>query len=216
MSGKHVFETMNGLRGFAALVVVGFHWSLRDPLNLENGFLAVDLFFVLSGFVIAHSYEERLEIGLPLRDFFIIRLVRLYPLYLFGTLFSILVVAISFLTKGRIIETNVNLFNAIPWALLMLPTPPQNAEWSQASLYPLNIPAWSLLFEILINCIYAMSFRYWTAANIFRFLIFSGLSLISFQFMTNTSFGDCGPNWSNVELGLLRSLVFIPSRCLDL
>ena len=49
MTGKHVFGTMNGLRGMAALAVVAYHWSLRHALHLENGFLAVDFFFVLSG-----------------------------------------------------------------------------------------------------------------------------------------------------------------------
>lgn len=81
------FETLNGLRGVAAMVVVAFHWFG----GLTNGYLAVDFFYVLSGFVIAYAYGNRLRNGLSLRGFLAIRLIRLYPLYLFGTVLSTLV-----------------------------------------------------------------------------------------------------------------------------
>ena len=152
MADKQIFGTMNGLRGIAALAVVGYHFSLRGPLHLQNGFLAVDLFFVLSGFVIAYSYEKRLREGLPLKDFVLIRFIRLYLLYLLGTLFPIIAVVASFISKGRIIELNSDAFHAIPSALLMLPAPPMKANWLDTQLYTISMDRHGLYYyELLVN-----------------------------------------------------------------
>ncbi len=213
MSDKHIFETMNGLRGFAALIVVTYHLSLSEPLSLGNGFLAVDLFFVLSGFVIAYSYETRLKNGLSLGDFFLIRLIRLYPLYILGTLLSVLVVAVDFLTEGLFIETDLDAFRSIPWSLLMLPTPPRISQWPQAGLYPLNYPAWSLFFEVLINVIYALTFRWWTETRIFKNLLFFGSALLLSHIIIDTSF-DGGVDWVTLEIGFLKVLYSFPAGVL--
>ncbi len=79
------FTVLDGLRGVAALCVVQTH--TQDLLlgdTLPTAYLAVDLFFLLSGFVLAHAYEERLRQGMTLHRFMLARLVRLYPLYLAG------------------------------------------------------------------------------------------------------------------------------------
>ena len=210
MADKQVFQTMNGLRGVAALAVVAFHWTLQQPLHLKYGYLAVDFFFVLSGFVIAHSYDERLKGELALRDFILTRLVRLYPLYLGGTFLAILVIIISFIIKGRLIETNVNGANAIPYALLMLPTPPQTNDWAQAHLYPLNGPAWSLLFELIVNIIYAMSVRLWTEGKLIILMTLTAFMLL----MSDNFYGDGGWNWSSAYMGLLQVFYSFPAGVL--
>jgi Predicted acyltransferases len=81
------YSTLDGLRGVAAMLVVMYHFpGFFRPVYVENSYLMVDLFFVMSGFVIASAYEEKLSCGniSPLR-FMRLRLIRLYPLYALGT-----------------------------------------------------------------------------------------------------------------------------------
>lgn len=85
--GGHRFRALDSLRGLAACIVVCFHmpssghvWGWR---LVQHGFLAVDLFFVLSGFVISASYGRRLAQGFPPLRFLLLRLGRVYPLHLF-------------------------------------------------------------------------------------------------------------------------------------
>ncbi|MBL6854674.1 MAG: acyltransferase [Alphaproteobacteria bacterium] len=80
------FRALDGWRGVCALLVVLHHieihgWIYWQPL-VRNGWLFVDFFFVLSGFVIAHSYGDRLVDGGRIKDFVIRRLGRLWPLHL--------------------------------------------------------------------------------------------------------------------------------------
>ncbi|MBM3594442.1 MAG: acyltransferase [Alphaproteobacteria bacterium] len=82
------FEALDLLRGMAALMIVAFHayWTSAEANPWSKGWLAVDLFFALSGFALAHAYLDRLKAGLALRAFMILRLTGLYPLYIAGTL----------------------------------------------------------------------------------------------------------------------------------
>ena len=76
------FLVLDGMRGIAAIVVLIMHTSaILDAKILNGAYLAVDLFFLLSGFVLAHAYGKKLEDGLPRTRFMAIRLIRLYPLH---------------------------------------------------------------------------------------------------------------------------------------
>ncbi|MDR1923581.1 MAG: acyltransferase, partial [Planctomycetaceae bacterium] len=85
---KPHYEILDGLRGVAALMVVAFHISEAHTLDrfeqvINHGYLAVDFFFVLSGFVIGYAYDDRwgkMSVG----DFFKRRLIRLHPLVVMG------------------------------------------------------------------------------------------------------------------------------------
>src|SRR5215467_2969310 len=90
---RQKLSSLEALRGLAALVVLGSH-SLSGNLRPQSGYLAVDLFFVLSGFVIAHAYRDRIERGLTIGAFIKLRLIRLYPLYLAGSLITVLVILV--------------------------------------------------------------------------------------------------------------------------
>jgi peptidoglycan/LPS O-acetylase OafA/YrhL len=208
MVDKQVFQTMNGLRGIAALVVVAFHWSLRDPLYMKYGFLSVDLFFVLSGFVIAHSYGKRLESGLSVREFVLIRLIRLYPLYALGTLLGSIVILASVVSKGGLTPANTNGVLTLPFAFLMLPAPPRLSDWMQ--LYPLNGPAWSLLFELVVNIFYAATVRYWRINNIIILMLVTGPLLFVGGEFTQAA----GWDWPTVPTGLLRVMYSFPAGVL--
>lgn len=91
---KQHFEILDGLRGVAAVAVVVFHFmefvtpSYHDNF-IAHGFLAVDFFFCLSGFVVAYAYDNRLE-KLGVVQFLKLRLIRLHPLVLIGAAFGLL------------------------------------------------------------------------------------------------------------------------------
>lgn len=151
---KH-FEVLDGLRGIAALAVVVFHymeWIAPDSNHnfIGHGFLAVDFFFCLSGFVIAYAYDDRIK-TLGLREFFGARFIRLHPLVVFGSVLGLLGylfnpfggVEAGFLRNAGIFFSSV--------LLSPLPIMPSRAF----NLFGLNAPAWSLFFEYVANIAYA-------------------------------------------------------------
>ena len=91
MEKKQHFEILDGLRGVAALVVLVFHvfevfaGGDHKKLMFNHGYLAVDFFFLLSGFVIAHAYDNRWN-TMSLADFAKRRLIRLHPMIIIGML----------------------------------------------------------------------------------------------------------------------------------
>src|SRR5438270_10757692 len=91
---KQHFEILDGLRGIAALAVVIFHfmeWIFSDYTKnfIGHGFLAVDFFFCLSGFVIGYAYDNRIE-KMEVKEFFKSRLIRLHPLVILGSVLGLL------------------------------------------------------------------------------------------------------------------------------
>ena len=90
LASKPRYEILDGLRGVASLVVVAFHLfeahaaSHADQI-INHGYLAVDFFFVLSGFVIGYAYDDRWG-RMTYRDFFKRRLIRLHPMVVMGML----------------------------------------------------------------------------------------------------------------------------------
>src|ERR1700733_12206690 len=114
----HRFVTLDGLRGIAAFVVVTTHAGNAVPFETPRPFLAVDFFFALSGFVLCYAYAGRLRDGLSPPAFLLIRLLRLYPLYILGTAIGIL----AWLAAGHGGELGRPAIN-IAAAILFLPSP---------------------------------------------------------------------------------------------
>jgi peptidoglycan/LPS O-acetylase OafA/YrhL len=150
------FRNLDAMRGICALTVVLFH---SDGLFVHgeifcHGFLAVDIFFILSGFVLAHTYESRLGSGLTMRDFARIRLKRLAPVYWAGTLLGIgMLIA---LTAVHSYYTPLQVLGLSLMAMVLIPqvTLPGKA-------YPANAVAWSLLGELIVNLLYARWLNRW-------------------------------------------------------
>lgn len=87
MKEKPHYILLDGLRGVAALMVLVFHvFDVCSSNIIPHGYLAVDLFFVLSGFVIGYAYDDRWQQGLTAGQFFRRRLIRLHPMVLVGGL----------------------------------------------------------------------------------------------------------------------------------
>ena len=91
---KPHYAILDGLRGVAALTVVAFHLCEAHATShftqvINHGYLAVDFFFLLSGFVIGYAYDDRWG-RLTVKDFFKARLVRLQPMVVMGMLIGAL------------------------------------------------------------------------------------------------------------------------------
>ena len=151
---KRTFTTLDGLRGVAALFVAMRHTTLFKGLNIHGGYLAVDLFFVLSGFVIAHAYEGRLAQGLSPTKFLAQRYLRLLPVYVLGAVIG-LIAAANHALPGRDNMPLADVARTAPFALAMLPGP-----HIKPMLYPVNSVAWSLALELLVNAVYAFTWRW--------------------------------------------------------
>lgn len=164
-SKKH-FKVLDALRGVAAIVVVLFHvleiYSGGDHTQqlLNHGYLAVDFFFLLSGFVIAHAYDDRWH-KMSLGDFFKRRLIRLHPLIILGMTLG----AICFYFGAS--DLFPKIANTPVWQMLLvmligytlLPIPPSMDIRGWSEMHPLNGPAWTLFFEYIANILYALILR---------------------------------------------------------
>lgn len=165
LASKPRYEILDGLRGVAALLVVGYHLfetyfsgSPAQPIN--HGYLAVDFFFVLSGFVIGYAYDDRWD-RMSTWNFFKRRLVRLHPMVIFGTLVGALLFYFGECSDSPLIK------DTSPWMVLfvmllgftMLPIGKglDIRGWGETN--PLNGPAWSLQWEYLANILYALFIR---------------------------------------------------------
>ena len=147
-AGKTYFYTLDGIRGVAALLIVMRHTeALFTPWNLQESYLAVDVFFVLSGVVISQAYAGRLRSSLGFSAFTWIRAVRIMPLYLLGSLISLAAALAGLISFGpwRLLALYAGL------ALFMLPNP----GIGTVNVYPLDNPAWSLPLEFAVNLLYA-------------------------------------------------------------
>lgn len=153
MHPPRTYETLNGLRGIAALVVVMYHYGGPFAVVISShAILAVDLFFAISGVIMAHVYEARLREGLSVGRFMLARFVRLYPLYIAGTVIAVLTIAGALIGRDPSFGYSAgSLFaEAVPAAFMM---PAYGGATTY--LYPLNVPAWSLFYELLANLAFA-------------------------------------------------------------
>ena len=111
MSEPFQYSTLNAMRGVAAIAVMMFHNRAMIGPVAPRGYLAVDLFFVLSGFVIDFAYADRLARGLALRDFVMVRMIRFWPLYALGLIFGSARELLLILTHNSY---------ALPWGTLAM------------------------------------------------------------------------------------------------
>ena len=153
---KH-FEILDGLRGIAALAVVIFHfmeWVFPDPNKnfIGHGFLAVDFFFCLSGFVIGYAYDDRIrEMGIG--AFFKARLIRLHPLVVLGSVLGLLGFFLDPFAATFAYDTG-RLALLFACSLFLIPFPVMEERFF--NLFAFNAPAWSLFWEYVANIFYAL------------------------------------------------------------
>lgn len=164
-ASKPRYEILDGLRGVAAMIVILFH-SLETYIpffgtqHVNHGYLAVDFFFVLSGFVIGYAYDDRWK-DMSTWNFFKRRLIRLHPMVVAGTLVGACLFFFAecdnFPLIGKVEEWKFWL--CLLLALLMIPagTGLDIRGWGETNSF--DGPCWSLTFEYVGNILYAFILR---------------------------------------------------------
>lgn len=218
---KPHYALLDGLRGVAALLVVwyhifeGFQFAGNKPVIdfINHGYLAVDFFFILSGFVVGYAYDNRWGKTLTLGGFFRRRLIRLQPMVIMGAVIG----AASFLISGmeRWDGTHATLwltFLAFVCGCLMLPALPRMPREVRGNgeMFPLNGPCWSLFFEYVGNIVYALFIRR-LSTRLLAVLSFALCCALTWFAVTDQSgYGSIGVGWTvdrtNILGGMLRML----------
>lgn len=204
-TGKPHFDVLDGLRGTAAMLVVVFHiqgitvaWE-GARIVLHHAILAVDFFFMLSGFVIGYAYDDRWD-RMSARQFFALRLVRLHPMVILGTLLGF---------ASYVLDPFAGAAQAVPWrdllvalacGLLLLPGPVLPNRWGDT--HPFNGPCWSLLQEYIGNIAYAFALRHLPARALGLLALVSGAVLAGCTAMLDSI--DQGSAWPSLWMAPVR------------
>lgn len=161
---KPHYNILNGLRGVAAIMVVIFHLfeafaTSHLDQRINHGYLAVDFFFILSGFVIGYAYDDRWD-KMSVKDFIKRRLIRLHPMVVMGALIG----AAMFYTQGcsvwDVSQVSIGmLLVATLLNLFLIPATVGSEIRGVGEMYPLNGPSWSLFFEYVGNLLYVFIIR---------------------------------------------------------
>ena len=166
LRSKQRYEILDGLRGVAALMVIIFHffelYSFGNPSKqiINHGYLAVDFFYVLSGFVLGYAYDDRWD-KMSYWDFYKRRLIRLHPMVIAGSLLGMCYFFLGECINSPNIES-VNplyFFLTIIMSILMIPCPAQMdiRGWGETNSF--NGPNWTLTYEYIVNILYSLIFR---------------------------------------------------------
>lgn len=200
-SDARVFHTLDALRGMAAVGVVIFHMSLAfQPLAVPGGYLAVDLFFIMSGVVLSHAYEARFRAGMGTLAFMRARFIRLYPLYLLGLLLGLAVTVASLHGRNTQGWDAPAIVQALLLAVFFLPN---FSGQPNDQIFPLNIPCWSLFMEIVVNLLFALLWPYLSSRRLVVFCFVTGCALA--VFILQHGHVDLGSSTASFFLGLLRT-----------
>ncbi|WP_299365035.1 acyltransferase [uncultured Paracoccus sp.] len=212
IAGDHL-KALDGARGIAALAVMLYHVSSAAGSGawLSGAFLAVDFFFLLSGFVVARSYEARLrDGGMTLRSFVWTRVVRLYPLYIAASVIGLTYFSTKIVLGTPDAPTIRELAATFPGAITLLHQP--NAiSWGFVE-FPFAPSAWSLSFEFWFTIIYAaivpkLSTRALSGIAIIAFALLSQqanlVGSIDMGYDRRTLVGGVARFWFSFTLGVI-------------
>lgn len=200
---KQHFLVLDGLRGVAAIIIVLFHfmeWLIMDFKEnfIGHGFLAVDFFFCLSGFVIAYAYDEKIR-TIGLKKFFIARFIRLHPLVIIGSILGL----VGLLWTPFSETENYSLLQLTKLfisSILLIPYPilPERAF----NLFSINAPAWTLFWEYIANIVYGL-FLFKVHKKILYLLV---LIFAIYLVYLSYAYGNLSGGWSkdNWEVGGIR------------
>ena len=208
---KPHYVLLDGLRGVAALLVIWYHvfeGFATSPIDqkFNHGYLAVDFFFILSGFVIGYAYDDRWKTTMTQKEFFKRRLIRLHPMVVMGAVLG----AITFCIQGceqwdgtRVSISMVML--AMLLNLFLIPAVPGTGPEVRGNgeMYPLNGPSWSLFFEYIGNILYALFIRRLSTKALTILVVIAGIGLASFSIFNLSGNYHLGVGWSMIDYNLI-------------
>ena len=171
---RHRLAALDGLRGLAAVAVALLHGSAVFNLGWTpiHAYLAVDFFFLLSGYVIARAFDERLRQGWMM-GFLWRRFIRLYPIIVVGSCIGFLELVTQSVSRHTLSLSQAILDFAC--SLLVIPSPPFiSNHWR---LYPVDAPLWSLFFEIAVNVFYAGVAVFLSTRRLWMLVFVAGVAL---------------------------------------
>lgn len=182
---KPHYEVLNGLRGVAAIIVVIFHifeafaTSHLDQ-KVNHGYLAVDFFFILSGFVVAYAYDDRWK-SMSIKDFLVRRLIRLHPMVVMGSVIGALLFYFQVSNVWDVSQVSfAGLLIAALLGALLIPATVGTEIRGLGEMFPLNGPSWSLFFEYIGNVLYALFIRRLPTKMLMLLVVICGVSLARF------------------------------------
>jgi len=214
LATKPHYPILDGLRGVAAILVVAFHiFEAHSTSHLDqiinHGYLAVDFFFVLSGFVIGYAYDDRWD-SLTIGGFFKRRLVRLQPMVVMGMVIGAVCFYFQDSTMWPGIHTipvwKMLLIMLIGFTLIPIPLFMDIRGWQE--MHPLDGPGWSLFFEYIANILYGLFIRKFSKTALSILVILSGAALIHYTVTCKS--GDVIGGWSinaeQLRIGFTRMM----------
>ena len=218
---KPHYHILDGLRGVAAFTVVCFHLfeayaTSHLDQKINHGYLAVDFFFILSGFVVAYAYDDRWK-TMTIKDFIKRRFIRLHPMVVIGAIIG----AITFYFQGcsawDVSKVSVPmLFVATFINACLIPATPNFEIRGVGEMFPLNGPSWSLLFEYIGTILYAFFIRKLSTKALSILVFLAGCGLAAFAIWG--PYGDICVGFSltgdNIIGGSLRLLFSFPAGLL--
>ncbi len=195
------FDLLDGLRGIAAIAVMFYHYTQHNGLNwLEGAWVAVDLFFVLSGFVIAHSYAGKIAQGMSFGQFARIRLIRLGPLYLLGLAMGALAAMLLVLGSPEPAISGPQVLKAFSLNLFFLPYLndigwPFGSDRVPGPIFPLNDPGWTLFYEVVVNAVFFFFVLRWRKPSSLWLVAAAYALFLYFSFVQD----HAHPGWGTIN-----------------
>ena len=203
---KPHYNLLDGLRGVAALMVIWYHvfegYAFAGGTMIEtfnHGYLAVDFFFILSGFVIGYAYDDRWGKNFTMKDFFKRRLIRLHPMVVMGAIIG----AVTFCIQGCVqwdgtpIALSMVMLSLLCTMLFIPAVPGVGYEVrGNGEMFPLNGPCWSLFFEYIGNILYALFIRRLSNKLLTVLVVLLGIALALFATLNVSGYGNIGVGWT--------------------
>ena len=219
---KPHYELLDGLRGVAAILVVFYHifegFSFAEVTNgagdglittLNHGHIAVDFFFILSGFVISYAYDDRWN-KMSTWQFFKRRLIRLHPMLIMGAIIGFLAFAFVGFERWDGSTTPTGwVMTALLLTMFMIPAVPglPYEVRGNGEMFPLNGPGWSLFFEYIGNILYALFMRRMSTRILTTFTILLGIAHAWFFIGNVSGYDMIGVGWTIDEVNFWGGLV---------
>ena len=219
---KPHYELLDGLRGVAAILVLFYHifegFSFAEVTNgagdgiirtLNHGHIAVDFFFILSGFVISYAYDDRWN-KMNTWQFFKRRLIRLHPMLIMGAIIGCLAFAsVGFERWNGSTAPTGWVMTALLLTMFMIPAVPglPYEVRGNGEMFPLNGPGWSLFFEYIGNILYALFMRRMSTRILTTFTILLGIAHAWFFIGNVSGYDMIGVGWTIDEVNFWGGLV---------